>query len=62
MRDEKGDDEEIVILNATFFSIYKEPEGRSVPEGKPVAVRGWRGREDAVAVIERARQRFRQAR
>jgi len=39
-----------------FFSIYKQPEG------KPVSVRGWRGRDDAAAVIERAQRRFRQAR
>ena len=35
-----------------FFTIYKQPEG------KPVAVHGWRTREDAGAVIEQARQRF----
>ena len=35
-----------------FFSIYKQPEG------KPVAVHGWRARDDAAAAIEQARQRF----
>ena len=38
-----------------FFSIYKQPEG------KPVAVHGWRGRNDAATAIEQARQRFRKA-
>ena len=38
-----------------FFSVYKQPEG------KPVAVRGWGGREDATAIIEQARRRFRLA-
>lgn len=38
-----------------FFSVYKQPEGKSV------AVRGWGGREDATAIIEQARRRFRQA-
>jgi inorganic pyrophosphatase len=37
-----------------FFSIYKDLE-----EGKEVTVNGWRPREDAIAEIELARERFR---
>jgi inorganic pyrophosphatase len=36
-----------------FFSIYKQPEG------KPVEVTGWRSREDALAVLEESRARYR---
>ncbi|MDQ6776076.1 MAG: inorganic diphosphatase [Actinomycetota bacterium] len=36
-----------------FFSIYKQPEG------KPVEVTGWRSREDALAVLEQSRSRYR---
>jgi inorganic pyrophosphatase len=37
-----------------FFSIYKQPEGHEVE------VEGWRPREDALAVIDKAQQRFRE--
>ncbi|MDQ6804489.1 MAG: inorganic diphosphatase [Actinomycetota bacterium] len=37
-----------------FFSIYKQPEG------KPVEVTGWRSREDALAVLEESRSRYRE--
>lgn len=36
-----------------FFSIYKQPEG------KPVELAGWRSREDALAVLQESRARFR---
>jgi inorganic pyrophosphatase len=36
-----------------FFSIYKQPEG------KPVEVTGWRPRDDALAVLEESRARYR---
>jgi inorganic pyrophosphatase len=39
-----------------FFSVYKQLEG------KPVEVSGWRSREDAVAVIEQAREHHRAGR
>jgi inorganic pyrophosphatase len=37
-----------------FFSIYKQPEG------KKVTVDGWYPREEALATIERARERWRE--
>jgi len=37
---------------AHFFSIYKQPEG------KQVDVQGWFAREEALTVIEEARERF----
>ena len=37
-----------------FFSIYKQPEG------KDVEVDGWHSREEALAEIERARERWRE--
>jgi inorganic pyrophosphatase len=36
-----------------FFSIYKQPEG------KPVEVSGWRPREEAIAMLEESRGRYR---
>jgi inorganic pyrophosphatase len=36
-----------------FFSIYKQPEG------KPVEVTGWRPRDDALAMLEECRARYR---
>ncbi|HEX3512065.1 MAG TPA: inorganic diphosphatase [Solirubrobacteraceae bacterium] len=36
-----------------FFAIYKDLE-----EGKEVTIEGWRTREDALAEIERSRERF----
>ncbi|MDP8943079.1 MAG: inorganic diphosphatase [Actinomycetota bacterium] len=37
-----------------FFSIYKELEG-----GKEVSIEGWYSREDAVRMVEEARERYR---
>ena len=35
-----------------FFSIYKQPEG------KDVSIQGWRGRDDALAIIAESRERY----
>ena len=37
-----------------FWSIYKEPEG------KPVEIQGWEDREEALELIERGRERWRE--
>jgi inorganic pyrophosphatase len=37
-----------------FFSIYKQPEG------KPVEVKGWRSRQEALAMLEESRARCRE--
>jgi len=41
---------------AHFFSVYKQPDGHEV------TVDGWRSREDAFAVIEASRHRYREQR